>query len=67
MAAAATYIDEQFAVPFRLAAIAEHCALSPSRLVHLFRREYGVPMTTYLAQGRVREAQRLLAATPPRE
>ena len=54
------FMNERFAQPVRLAAVAELCGLSPFQLIRVFRRVVGVPPYAYLVQLRVNRAQSLL-------
>ncbi len=60
---AAIYLETYYRQPCRVEEVARACGLSQSRLIHLFTQEFGVPLTTYLAQIRIREAKRLLIGT----
>ena len=54
------YMNERFAQPVRLTAMAELCGMSPFQLIRVFRRVVGVPPYAYLVQLRVNRAQTLL-------
>ena len=54
------YMNERFAQPVRLAAVAALSGLSPFQLIRVFRRVVGVPPYAYLVQLRVNRAQALL-------
>jgi AraC family transcriptional regulator of arabinose operon len=54
------YLAARPAEPFRLEALARHCALSESRLSHLFREQTGETPQAYSEELRLRLAQQLL-------
>lgn len=54
------FIAGNLGAPLRASTLARRCGLSPSRFVHLFAQECGVPFSTYVARLRVAEAQHLL-------
>ena len=58
--AAMDYLAARPAEPFRLEALARHCALSESRLSHLFREQTGETPQVYSEELRLRLAQQLL-------
>jgi AraC-like DNA-binding protein len=61
VAQARDYLEEHYAEPVRLAALAAHVHLSPYHLVRVFHRATGLPPHAYLESVRIRHAQRLLA------
>jgi AraC family transcriptional regulator of arabinose operon len=54
------YLAARPTEPFRLAALAQHCGLSESRLSHLFREQTDVTPQVYSEELRLRLAQQLL-------
>jgi AraC-like DNA-binding protein len=59
----ARFIAENHARPLRLKDIARHVGLHPNYAMTLFRRYYGMTLSTYLARLRVSQAQHLLIST----
>lgn len=57
------YIDEHFAEPLTLDALAELAHVNKYYLVHAFSKEYGVTPINYLLLCRIRESKHLLANT----
>ena len=62
-AAVRRYIDEHFAEPLTLDALAEIAHVNKYYLVHTFSREYGVTPINYLLLCRIRESKHLLSNT----
>ena len=62
-AAVRRYIDEHFAEPLTLDALAELAHVNKYYLVHAFSKEYGVTPINYLLLCRIRESKHLLANT----
>jgi AraC family transcriptional regulator, arabinose operon regulatory protein len=60
---AAHYLAAHPEEPFRLAKLAERCALSPSRFSHLFKAEMGVTPQRFSENLRLEFARHLLAQT----
>jgi transcriptional regulator GlxA family with amidase domain len=54
------FLEEHFARPLSLAALARRAKLSPCRFSTVFRREVGISPQRYLCRLRVRAAQQLL-------
>ena len=59
----ARFVAENHAVPLRLEDVARHVGLHPNYAMTLFRRHYGITLTTYVTRLRVCEAQYLLLST----
>jgi AraC-like DNA-binding protein len=57
------FIAEHYQEPLDIAAIARAAGLHPNYAMTLFRRQFGLSLSTYLMQYRVAHAQRLLATT----
>lgn len=57
------HICQHYDRPLRIPQLAALCALSPSRLAHLFRAQVGASPMQYLEQQRVRRARELLLMT----
>lgn len=57
------YLEEHFAEPLTLAAVAAQFHFSPSHFSRLFKKEFGVTFIKFLLNYRLHEAQRLLAST----
>lgn len=57
------YLAAHPAAPFHLPALAAHCALSPSRLGHLFTAATGLSPQHYAEELKLREAAQLLTHT----
>jgi AraC-like DNA-binding protein len=62
---ARAFIHDRFAEPFTLDALATEAGLSPSRLIHVFRDEIGIPPHAYQIQVRIAKARALLRAGIP--
>jgi AraC family transcriptional regulator, arabinose operon regulatory protein len=58
---AMNYLADHSAEPFRLSEVASHCALSSSRLSHLFKEQTGETPQRYAEELKMRLAQQLLA------
>ncbi len=56
-------VQEQSGKPCHIPEVAQACALSSSRLVHLFRRETGVSFVRHRTQTRVAQAKQRLLTT----
>ena len=59
----ARFIAENHAGPRHLRGVARHVGLHPNYAMTLFRRHYGMTLSTYLTRLRVCEAQHLLIST----
>jgi AraC-like DNA-binding protein len=59
------YLDEHFASPVRIEALARLVGLSPFRLIREFTRVVGMPPYTYLLHVRVAKARAMLKAGMP--
>jgi AraC family transcriptional regulator, arabinose operon regulatory protein len=57
------YLCENYSRPITIAAVANHCGISGSRLAHLFRRQSGQTMHQFLEQERITRARQLLELT----
>ena len=57
------FICEHFAQPLKVARVAAHCGLSPSRFAHLFRIQTGETPQRYLELQRLNRARQLLEFT----
>jgi AraC-like DNA-binding protein len=57
------FIAEHYQEPLAIADIAGAAGLHPNYAMTLFRRQFGLSLTTYLTQYRISHAQRLLATT----
>ncbi|MNZ47597.1 HTH-type transcriptional activator RhaS [compost metagenome] len=57
------YINDHFADPLRLGAIAEHFFVSPYYLSRMFKEMSGFTFSDYITLTRIKEAQRLLRET----
>ena len=66
VARAVRYIRKHLSEGFRLAALAEHCHLSESRISHLFRQHTGRSPLGFLERERLARAAQLLALTSRR-
>ena len=62
-AAARRYIDEHYAEPITLDALAEFAHVNKYYLVHTFNREYGITPINYLIDRRIRESKYMLSNT----
>lgn len=62
-AAARRYIDEHYAEPITLEALAELSHVNKYYLVHTFSKEYGITPINYLIDRRIRESKYLLSNT----
>lgn len=56
-------LDERFAEPWTVAALARECTVSPSHLFEVFTRAVGLPPMRYLQERRIARAAELLATT----
>jgi AraC family transcriptional regulator, melibiose operon regulatory protein len=59
----ARFVAENHSRPLRLRDVARHVGLHPNYAMTLFRRHYGMTLSTYLTRLRVCEAQYLLIST----
>ncbi len=59
----ARFVAENHAKPLRLKDVAHHVGLHPNYAMTLFRRHYGMTLSTYLTRLRVCQAQYLLIST----
>ena len=59
----ARFVAENHAGPLRLEDVARHVGLHPNYAMTLFRRHYGITLSTYLTRLRVCQAQYLLLST----
>lgn len=57
------YLGAQFTKPFEMAALAQHCGLSTSRMAHLFREETGTTPHKFSEALRMERARQLLLRT----
>ena len=57
------FVAENHAGPLRMEEVAQHVGLHPNYAMTLFRRHYGVTLSTYLTRLRVCQAQYLLLST----
>jgi AraC-like DNA-binding protein len=57
------FIAEHYAEPLQIADIARAAGLHPNYAMTLFRRQFGLSLSSYLTQYRISHAQRLLATT----
>lgn len=62
-AAARRYIDEHYADPITLDALAELAHVNKYYLVHTFNKEYGITPINYLIDRRIRESKYMLSNT----
>ena len=60
---AVSFLRSRFRERLDVAAVAEHCALSPSRLAHLFTFQTGLSPMRYLERHRIGVAQEMLLST----
>ena len=59
----ARFAAENHAGPLRLADVARHVGLHPKYAMTLFRKHYGITLSTYVTRLRVCQAQYLLLST----
>lgn len=63
VAAMAHFLAERYTEPVGVAQVAAHVALHPNYAMNLFKKHYGVTLTTYLTQLRVSRAQHSLLSS----
>jgi len=61
-----TVLDEQYRDPPSVAQLAESVGLSTSRLAHLFRREMGMSIQSYIVERRLQMAAMLIVQSHER-
>jgi AraC-like DNA-binding protein len=59
----ARFVAENHAGPLRVRDVAEHVGLHPNYAMTLFRKRYGLTLSTYLTRLRICQAQNLLIST----
>ena len=57
------YIQENYAKELRLKDMADYIGINESYLSHIFKKEYGKSLITYLNEYRILQAQQLIASS----